>query len=114
MTLHAAKGLEFRLVFFAGLEEGLVPHYLSAQTERGLQEELRLAYVGMTRAADLLCLSFARSRNGRRVVSSRWLRGLPHIEMHRPPDWAALAQEAARTYLNPSGASSSPGEVMTA
>jgi superfamily I DNA/RNA helicase len=102
MTLHAAKGLEFRMVFFAGLEEGLVPHHLAAQTERGLLEERRLAYVGMTRAIDLLCLSFARSRNGRRVMSSRWLRGLPHIEMRQPPDWTALGQAAAQNGLNPS------------
>jgi superfamily I DNA/RNA helicase len=105
MTLHAAKGLEFRLVFFAGLEEGLVPHHLSAQTERGLLEERRLAYVGMTRAIDLLCLSFARSRNGRRVMSSRWLRGLPHVEMRQPPDWTALGQAAAQNSLNPSATS---------
>jgi DNA helicase-2/ATP-dependent DNA helicase PcrA len=113
MTLHAAKGLEFRLVFFAGLEEGLVPHYFASQTERGLMEELRLAYVGMTRAVDLLCLSFARSRNGRRVMSSRWLRGLPHIEMHQSPDWPALVQASAQNGLNPSPATLSSTEGMT-
>lgn len=112
MTLHAAKGLEFRMVFFAGLEEGLVPHHLAAQTERGLLEERRLAYVGMTRAIDLLCLSFARSRNGRRVMSSRWLRGLPHIEMRQPPDWTALGQAAAQNGLNPSAGSLSLKEGL--
>jgi DNA helicase-2/ATP-dependent DNA helicase PcrA len=113
MTLHAAKGLEFRLVFFAGLEEGLVPHYFASQTERGLLEERRLAYVGMTRASDLLCLSFARSRNGRRVMSSRWLRGLPHIEMRQPPDWTALGQMAAKNGLNPTAVSLSSQEGVT-
>jgi DNA helicase-2/ATP-dependent DNA helicase PcrA len=111
MTLHAAKGLEFRLVFFAGMEEGLVPHHLSAQTERGLLEELRLAYVGVTRAVDLLCLTFARSRNGRRVMSSRWLRGLPHVEMRQPPDWTALAQMTAQKGLKPAPAFVSSKEV---
>ncbi len=111
MTLHAAKGLEFRLVFFAGMEEGLVPHHLSAQTERGLLEELRLAYVGVTRAVDLLCLTFARSRNGRRAMSSRWLRGLPHVEMRHPPDWTALAQMTAQKGLKPAPAFVSSKEV---
>ncbi|MCA9410435.1 MAG: UvrD-helicase domain-containing protein [Candidatus Omnitrophica bacterium] len=62
MTLHAAKGLEFQRVFMTGVEEGLFPHQNSADSKEGLEEERRLCYVGMTRAKDLLTLSFAHNR----------------------------------------------------
>ncbi len=62
MTLHSAKGLEFPLVFMAGLEEGLFPHQKSVQEPGRLSEERRLAYVGMTRAMEVLYLSYAESR----------------------------------------------------
>ncbi|MFQ5441728.1 MAG: ATP-dependent helicase [Thermodesulfobacteriota bacterium] len=63
MTLHSAKGLEFRVVFIAGLEEGLFPHSRSMDDEGELEEERRLLYVGMTRAKKKLLLTSARSRN---------------------------------------------------
>ena len=63
MTLHAAKGLEFRLVIISGLEENLFPHYMSANTESGLEEERRLCYVGMTRAKEKLILTYAKCRH---------------------------------------------------
>lgn len=62
MTLHCAKGLEFNVVFIAGLEEGLLPHSRNSDTTEGLEEERRLCYVGMTRARDKLYLSSARMR----------------------------------------------------
>ena len=62
MTLHAAKGLEFPLVFLVGLEEGLFPHSRTLTSPDELEEERRLCYVGMTRAMDVLLLSRARYR----------------------------------------------------
>ena len=62
MTLHSAKGLEFQLVFLAGLEEGLFPHKMSMDNLSGLEEERRLCYVGITRAKTMLYISHAESR----------------------------------------------------
>ena len=62
MTLHAAKGLEFPLVFLAGLEEGLFPSSRTLADPGGLEEERRLCYVGMTRAMDTLIMTRARYR----------------------------------------------------
>ena len=62
ITLHNAKGLEFPVVFMAGMEDGVFPHYLSGERLEDLQEERRLCYVGMTRAMERLYLTAARSR----------------------------------------------------
>lgn len=62
MTLHSAKGLEFQNVFLIGLEEGLFPHSRSRDSEKELEEERRLMYVGVTRAEERLYLTLARKR----------------------------------------------------
>lgn len=81
MTLHAAKGLEFDTVFFIGLEEGLLPHSNTLMDPRELAEEIRLAYVGLTRARKQLFLLYAQSRqmfgSFQSNPPSRVLRALP-------------------------------------
>jgi len=81
MTLHSAKGLEFPVVFMVGMEEGVFPHERSMGDEFELEEERRLAYVGMTRAQKMLYLSHAFQRTifgeVRRQQPSRFLRDLP-------------------------------------
>jgi DNA helicase-2/ATP-dependent DNA helicase PcrA len=62
MTIHAAKGLEFPVVFLAGLEEGIFPHSRSLLEREELEEERRLMYVAITRAKDKLYMSHAKSR----------------------------------------------------
>lgn len=81
MTLHQAKGLEFKIVFLVGLEEGLLPHARSIMNSKDIAEEIRLAYVGVTRAREYLYLVHAYSRKtfGMRNLTtpSRILRGIP-------------------------------------
>ena len=90
MTLHAAKGLEFPLVFLTGLEEGLFPHQRSFTDLAGLEEERRLCYVGMTRAMRSLYLSYAEQRRLHGIDSygqvSRFVREIPEelVEEVRP------------------------------
>jgi len=83
MTLHAAKGLEFPLVFLAGMEEGLFPHSRTIADPDGMEEERRLCYVGMTRAMDTLvvCRAQYRRRYGNdspeQAMPSRFLEEIP-------------------------------------
>jgi DNA helicase-2/ATP-dependent DNA helicase PcrA len=95
MTLHNAKGLEFRAVYLIGMEEGIFPHSRSIE-EQGIEEERRLCYVGMTRAMERLTLMHASSRmlyGGRSYnLPSRFLDELPerHVERDRlqPSSWS--------------------------
>jgi DNA helicase-2/ATP-dependent DNA helicase PcrA len=89
MTLHAAKGLEFDMVFLPGWEEGLFPHQraLDEGGEKGLEEERRLAYVGLTRARKLAIVSSAANRrvygNWTSSIPSRFLDELPPDQVQR-------------------------------
>jgi len=88
ITLHAAKGLEFPVVFIAGMEEGVFPHSRSLDDEKQLEEERRLAYVGITRAKRRLFLSHAARRatwgSGGLSVPSRFLFEIPAALMTGP------------------------------
>ena len=81
MTLHSAKGLEFPLVILAGLEENLFPHRMSIEEPGRLEEERRLAYVGITRAQQKLLITYAESRrlhgNETYNTPSRFVREIP-------------------------------------
>ena len=84
MTMHAAKGLEFDVVFLPGWEEGLFPHQKSLE-EKGdfaLEEERRLAYVGITRAKKEVYLSFAMKR----AYYGDWMDALPSRFINEIPD----------------------------
>ncbi len=105
MTLHAAKGLEFPLVFLAGLEEGLFPHSRTLNSPDELEEERRLCYVGMTRAMNTLILTRAhyRRRYGNDApeasVPSRFLEEVPTELVEnlggRGPAWSTPAYGSA-------------------
>jgi DNA helicase-2/ATP-dependent DNA helicase PcrA len=91
MTLHAVKGLEFRVVFLTGMEEGIFPHERSLGEPDDLEEERRLCYVGLTRARERLYLTETWSRTifgqTKESISSRFLREIPSelIEDRSPP-----------------------------
>ena len=87
-TLHAAKGLEYPVVFIPGMEEGLLPHIRSIDDPAQLEEERRICYVGMTRAKERLYLLHAMSRfhqgSMRRSIRSRFLDDVPEADLARP------------------------------
>jgi ATP-dependent DNA helicase Rep len=105
MTLHAAKGLEFPHVFLVGFEEDLIPHHVSIQ-EDSIEEERRLAYVGITRAQRTLSITMARSRKryGESMICepSRFLEELPEddIEWQGGERSAKTTPEKGRSHLN--------------
>ncbi len=86
MTLHAAKGLEFKAVVMIGMEEGLLPHSRAFDSEADLEEERRLCFVGVTRAMQRLLLTSAKYRTVRgiqeRTIPSRFLGEMPHDTLH--------------------------------
>ena len=102
MTLHAAKGLEFPVVFIVAVEDGVLPHERVGQHPDELEEERRLAFVGITRAKEELQLSYAVTRDfrgvRRRTIPSSFLMEMPRDEMemvdaateyiahHQPPE----------------------------
>jgi DNA helicase-2/ATP-dependent DNA helicase PcrA len=95
MTLHNAKGLEFALVFMAGMEEGLFPHSRSVESEDELEEERRLCYVGITRAKERLVLTHATERRlygyPQANLVSRFMQEIPEeaIEFAAGTEWSS-------------------------
>ena len=115
MTLHSAKGLEFPLVFIAGMEEGLFPHKMSMDDLAGLEEERRLCYVGITRARQKLYLTHAESRrmHGEENLTrpSRFLKEIPEElveEIRMKGEVRRSSYYAGNTYA---GNSSYPGNT---
>jgi DNA helicase-2/ATP-dependent DNA helicase PcrA len=106
MTLHAAKGLEFPLVFLAGMEEGLFPHSRTLTDPTQMEEERRLCYVGMTRAMDALVLTRARYRRRygndmpESSMPSRFLEEVPSrlVEDLSPPRYGGGSGSYATPY----------------
>jgi len=106
MTIHNAKGLEFRAVFMIGMEEMVFPHARSIE-ENAIEEERRLCYVGMTRAKERLTMTHASRRSlfGRAEsnLPSRFLDELPGLgverERLRPASWADYGRAPAREYV---------------
>ena len=87
MTLHSAKGLEFKVVFIVGMEEGIFPHSRSFESESELEEERRLCYVGLTRAKTKLYLLSARQRtifgSTSLTVESRFIKEIDESLMNK-------------------------------
>ncbi len=121
MTLHAAKGLEFPLVFLAGLEEGLFPHSRTLMNPEELEEERRLCYVGMTRAMNTLILTRAhyRRRYGNDApelsIPSRFLEEVPNQLVEnlggRSPAWSTPAYNSRGSgYASGYGAGRRPSQ----
>jgi DNA helicase II / ATP-dependent DNA helicase PcrA len=114
MTLHSAKGLEFPLVFLCGMEDGLFPHQRSLNDIDGLEEERRLAYVGMTRAMRELYLTYAEQRRLHGVDSygqaSRFIQEVPEelIEEVRPR-LQVVRSVAAGRFARPTEEPAAPG-----
>lgn len=101
MTLHSAKGLEFPLVFLVGLEEGLFPHKMSLEESGRLEEERRLAYVGVTRAMQRLIMTYAETRRlyGSETYNkvSRFVREIPPALIQE----VRLSNSVSRPYSTP-------------
>lgn len=111
LTLHAAKGLEFPVVFLVGMEQGLLPNFRSLDDPDSLEEERRLCYVGITRAQELLHLSHARER---RLYGSREPAIRSQFLTELPEELLADQQPVSRSYTKqPSIASRSKQVAAT-
>ena len=118
MTLHNAKGLEFRAVFMIGMEEGLFPHSRSIE-EQGVEEERRLCYVGMTRSMERLTMTHTSARTlfGRREynLASRFLDELSadvERDRLRPASWSSYGSPAAAAVEPRPGLALSTGDSV--
>lgn len=115
MTLHSAKGLEFKVVFMVGMEEGIMPHMNSFNEENGIEEERRLCYVGITRAKERLYLTNAKRRMlyGKETVNmpSRFIDEIDnaYIEKHEKE---AKPKIDVKTIYNSSNTEYVCGEVV--
>ena len=117
ITLHQAKGLEFRAVFMVGMEEGLLPHIRSLEDEAEMEEERRLAYVGVTRAKERLYLLRAFRRGFRGMsgpsLPSRFLADIPRrLVAHEPRRDPVSAGSAARSRKRPAPADAAAGRAL--
>ena len=118
MTVHAAKGLEFRHVFIAGMEENLFPSQMSLGTQKELEEERRLFYVALTRARERVTITYANTRykwgNITPSTPSRFLRELDprYVQF---PDFGSTPPPtgAASSFISPSSPSSPPPRRRT-
>jgi DNA helicase-2/ATP-dependent DNA helicase PcrA len=122
MTLHTAKGLEFPVVFLAGMEDGLFPHQRSVDDLDGLEEERRLCYVGITRAMKQLYISYAEQRRLHGMDSygtpSRFIDEIPtelieevrpRIQLSRPVIGSYRPSPAAARFREPAAEPAAPG-----
>ncbi len=122
ITLHQAKGLEFPVVFIVGMEEGLLPHFRSLDDPTQMEEERRLAYVGITRAKQKVYLvrAFRRNLMGRSNASapSRFLNDIPSYLVNNKSWWQGAAstevriQEAVFSWNKPAEAPAPQGPVV--
>jgi len=121
MTLHAAKGLEFPVVFIVGMEEGLFPHRRSMGDSEEMEEERRLCYVGMTRAKEELHLSYATQRmqmgNIARQEKSRFLREIPSELLSASSAWvggpSTLWRSSVEPKRSPGASTFRPGDKVS-
>lgn len=126
MTMHAAKGLEFPLVFLAGMEEGLFPHNMSLEDPHRLEEERRLCYVGITRAMKKLYLTYAEVRriHGNEVYhrASRFVKEIPaecleevrlKTSIKRPYDTASPSHTTTSSFVDRNAALSNESGTFT-
>jgi len=117
MTVHAAKGLEFDVVFITGIEQGLFPHENSAQERDGLEEERRLMYVAVTRARKRLYLTHAQTRmlhgQTRYCLPSLFLEELPEELLRRVGKAPAVAPEirSRKSFAGAPSSAASPASV---